>query len=74
MRPTMRNRSNLFRFVNTYNGAVATAIDIVDDFNSVFNQTGLTAGQVGLVRISTVNKGGLRSDPIEITAVAVIGA
>lgn len=73
MRPTMRNRSNLFRFINTYNGAVATAIEIVDDFNSVFNQSGLTAGLVGLVRISTVNKGGLRSDPVEITAVAVSG-
>lgn len=71
MRPTMRNRSNLYRFINSFDGSVSTAIDIVSAFNLVFNQSGLTVGQVGLVRISTVNKGGLRSDPVEITAVAV---
>lgn len=71
MRPTMRNRSNLYRFINSFDGSVNTEIDIVSAYNLVFNQSGLTAGQVGLVRISTVNKGGLRSDPVEITAVAV---
>jgi len=71
MRPTVRNRSNLYRLLNSYSVAVATSLDIVNDFNAVFNQTGLAAGQVGLVRITSVNKGGLRSDPVEITAVAV---
>lgn len=71
MRPTMRNRSNLYRFINSFDGSVNTAIDIVSAYNLVFNQSGLTAGQTAYVRIATVNKGGLRSDPVEITAVAV---
>lgn len=71
MRPTRRNRSNLFRFIDTFSVTTASILDIRDSYVGVFYQQGLSAGQTALIRISTVNKGGLRSDPVEITAVAV---
>ena len=70
LRPTRRNRSNLYRFISSFNVSTAAPLDIRDSYVQVFFQQGLTAGMEALVRISTVNKGGLRSDPVEITAVA----
>jgi hypothetical protein len=60
-----------FRYLQGYNASAATQLDLLTEYNSLFgNPAGLATGDKIIIRISTVNKNGLRSDPTEITAIA----
>lgn len=68
---TRTNRKNRFRFWGASDPVAApTQLDLLSPYQAVYNQSGLVPGMTAIVRVSTVNKGGLRSDPVEMYAVA----
>lgn len=70
MRPTMRNRKTRFRLLASEAAAVADVLDVFVAYTTVYPTSGYQAGMTAGLRFSVVNKGGLRSDPIETVAVA----
>lgn len=68
---TRTNRKNRFRFWGSSDPVtVPTQLNLLTPYQAVFNQNSLVPGMTAIVRVSTVNKGGLRSDPVEMYAVA----
>jgi len=60
-----------FRYLQGYSAGVAAQLSLLTEYTTLFgNPSGLEPGDKIIIRISTVNKNGLRSDPTEITAVA----
>jgi len=71
IRPNQGMKDTRFRYLQGYNASAATQLNLLTEYNSVFgNPSGLAPGDKIIIRISTVNRNGLRSDPAEITAVA----
>lgn len=70
MRPTIRNRARRFKFLGTSGGSIAAPLDIAAPWNTVFGGGTYQAGQTCQVKLSVVNKGGLRSDRVLTQAVA----
>lgn len=62
--PTITNRKNKFRLIQAF--TAGAAIDLTTSYNNVLPQSGLNSGMTIHLRLSTVNKAGLRSDPLEI--------
>jgi hypothetical protein len=59
---------NSFKYLAGYPATLAAPLALATDYNIRFNgPAGLTSGMKLLLRISTVNKNGLRSDPVEVT-------
>lgn len=65
-RPTMQNRKNKYRLIQAVTAGSSSSINLTSAYNTVLPQSGLQSGQSIYVRLSTVNKAGLRSDPLEI--------
>lgn len=64
MRPTIANRARKFRLLGSQAAAVAAPLDLLVPWNTVHGAGTYQAGQTMYLRLSTVNKGGLRSDPV----------
>lgn len=62
--PTLSNRKNKYRLIQAF--TAGGAIDALGSYNNVLPQSGLTSDMTIHLRLSTVNKAGLRSDPLEI--------
>lgn len=69
-RPTVRNRARMFRLVGSQATSIAAPLDIVSDWNTLFGGLTYQAGQTGQLLISTVNKGGIRSDKVLVNVEA----
>jgi hypothetical protein len=70
LRPSQKPARNSFKYLQGFGAATAAPLSIGDEYNIRFNSpAGLVAGMKVIVRVSTVNKNGLRSDPVEIHAV-----
>lgn len=61
---------NKFRLLGSYDASSPAPLDILANLNGVQPQSGLSAGMQGLVRMYTVNDGGLRSDVVQSTMIA----
>ena len=64
-RPTMRNVKKSYRLLKAYSITSAQQLNLTNEMNAIFQQTGLTGEMSANVRLYTVNKAGLRSDYIE---------
>lgn len=64
-----RNLSNEFRLIQSYAAPGGAIIDIQAEYVQRFTQSGLLADQQAIVRMWTVNVGGLASDKIEQVAI-----
>lgn len=69
MRPTVTNRNNKYKFLSAFSISSGSPVDITSRYNLVLPQSGLQTGQSIYLRLSTVNNGGLRSDPLEVEVV-----
>lgn len=71
MRPTIVNRAPRFRLLGSVGSTTNQPLDILAEWNNRFGAASYQAGMVAQVKISIVNKGGLRSDPVLLSATAV---
>lgn len=62
--PTVSNRKNKYRLIQAF--TAGGQINPLISYNAVLPQAGLQSDMTIYLRLSTVNKGGLRSDPLEI--------
>lgn len=70
MRAGVRNRKNKFRLLGAYDASSVAVLDILTEFLIVHPSASVATGQTAQVRMWTINRGGLASDKIEVTAVA----
>ena len=72
-RPTVRNRINMYRYLGGQVANSAAQLNILPSYATLYSSpAGIAIGDQILVRLSTVNKNGLRSDPVEITVETVL--
>lgn len=69
VRPSIENLKASYRLITTISVTAATDLDILTSYTSRFEPAGLVVGMRAVLRLSTVNKGGLRSDPVEVTMI-----
>lgn len=71
MRPSIVNRSPRFRLLGSITATTNAPLDVLAEWNNRYGTGSYQAGMVAQLRVSIVNKGGLRSNPVLIAATAV---